>query len=688
MKRLILTIFYCLLTICPMAQAASEIRAFVAGASTCFAVVREVDGDVWYVTGQVFEAWGTAARTAADYDIALVDKTGDMFVGTMDTNIGAGQYYIVSFQQEGGSPADSDPAVWQEYGDWDGSSWSAGNINVNITQISGDSTAADNLELQYDTTGLAGDTFPATQAQIGNIANVGTAVNQTPSSYTLTTGVQSSGTVSSTEELDGVNHEHTGATVMDLYYEFTIGSGIPETVVMTGYLNGNNDDLEVYGYDWVSVGWKQIGTLAGKAQSTNEVNAYDMFVNMVGNGANEGIVRVRFTDGAFTLSSATLAIDQIFISFSLGMEGYDNGAIWINTNVSNTNVVVGIDGTSRNPVSTMAAANTLAASTNLDHFEIAPNSTITFAAPQENQTFNGEIWTLALGGQSVSGSHIIGADVSGICTGATEPRFLHCHFGTVTIPPADMERCVLESTVTAGSAGTFFFEKCQSGIAGTSTPVFDFGSGLNSSNVNFRDYSGGIEIRYMGEGTGTYNMSLEGFGQLVIASNCSATSTIAIRGHFTVTDNASNAVTLSNLAMFDHHDIINLIQLEETTVKDANDPNNFTINGGIDANDVFWYSLIQVEDADDLHREERLIFDYTFDGTDPNITVDEPFSFPPAVGDRVWIVGTGYIGTILDDIWQNLLHARGVLNVIDDTKGAGTSVIMGVTRIDAQGDDP
>ncbi|KKK79033.1 hypothetical protein LCGC14_2837550, partial [marine sediment metagenome] len=111
MKRLILTIFYCLLTICPMAQAASEIRAFVAGASTCFAVVREVDGDVWYVTGQVFEAWGTAARTAADYDIALVDKTGDMFVGTMDTNIGAGQYYIVSFQQEGGSPADSDPAV-------------------------------------------------------------------------------------------------------------------------------------------------------------------------------------------------------------------------------------------------------------------------------------------------------------------------------------------------------------------------------------------------------------------------------------------------------------------------------------------------------------------------------------------------------------------------------------------------
>jgi len=37
---------------------------------------------------------------------------------------------------------------------------------VNVLQISGDATAADNLEAQYDTTGLTGDTFPATQAEI------------------------------------------------------------------------------------------------------------------------------------------------------------------------------------------------------------------------------------------------------------------------------------------------------------------------------------------------------------------------------------------------------------------------------------------------------------------------------------------------------------------------------------------
>jgi hypothetical protein len=45
-------------------------------------------------------------------------------------------------------------------------------------------------------------------------------------------------------------------------------------------------------------------------------------------------------------------------------------------------------------------------------------------------------------------------------------------------------------------------------------------------------------------------MSLEGRGQLIINANYSATSTVAIRGLFTVTDNASGAVTLSDVARF------------------------------------------------------------------------------------------------------------------------------------------
>jgi len=102
---------------------ANEINAFQTSGVTFYGVIRNVSGQVWYVAGKVFETWGTGGRTAADYDIALTDKTGGMFVGNFDTNISAGYYYIVTHQQAGGSPDDADPAVSQEYGYWTGSTW-------------------------------------------------------------------------------------------------------------------------------------------------------------------------------------------------------------------------------------------------------------------------------------------------------------------------------------------------------------------------------------------------------------------------------------------------------------------------------------------------------------------------------------------------------------------------------------
>lgn len=42
---------------------------------------------------------------------------------------------------------------------------------VDVVAVSGDSTAADNMELQYDGTGLSGASFPATQASITSLAS-------------------------------------------------------------------------------------------------------------------------------------------------------------------------------------------------------------------------------------------------------------------------------------------------------------------------------------------------------------------------------------------------------------------------------------------------------------------------------------------------------------------------------------
>ncbi len=63
--------------------------------------------------------------------------------------------------------------VWREYmvvpaNVYDSLVLGSDSLEVDATAISGDTTAANNLESQFDGTGLTGDTYPATQAQVGS----------------------------------------------------------------------------------------------------------------------------------------------------------------------------------------------------------------------------------------------------------------------------------------------------------------------------------------------------------------------------------------------------------------------------------------------------------------------------------------------------------------------------------------
>lgn len=412
-----------------------------------------------------------------------------------------------------------------------------GEFQVDVVKISGDGPAADNLELQYDTTGLTGDTFPGTQSQLSGLANVGSAVHRPAASYVLTTGTQSANTVSSTQALDGTRHEHTDAAgVLDLYYQFDIGAGTASSVQVTGYLTGNNDDLEISGYDWVADAWVRIGTLAGLNAATNRVFNFDLFVDMTGSGANFGLVRIRFNDGAFTLTSSTLAVDQIFVAFSQQAGGYELGAVWIDTNLSNTNTVPGVDGISTNPVSTIAAANTLATALNLGRFHVASNSSITFAVAQENQEFIGLNWTLALGGQSISNSHITGADVSGTGTAATEAHFDHCEMGDSTLGACHLDACDIAGDLTLSAAAAYFILGCYHSKA--TAPVIDFGDLVASTTVHIHDYHGAITIAEFGStATDVLHFSSPD-GKLTMDSTCIG-GTLNLNGTFDFVNNGS-----------------------------------------------------------------------------------------------------------------------------------------------------
>jgi len=415
----------------------------------------------------------------------------------------------------------------------------ANQLDSNMLSVSGDGAAADNMEATYDGTGYTDDQAPAKQSQLDSIANVGSAVHKPAASYVLTTGTQSLNTVTATEALDGTNHEHADtAGAMELYYEFLIGGGTPTSVQVTGYVTGNNDDIDVYGYDWVSASFKQIGNMQG-GSANNTVHSFDLFVDMVGSGADEGKVRVQFFK-ASGLTTATLAVDQIFVAFSQGVEGYENGAVWYDSNASNTSTEVNIDGTSRNPVSTEAAVNTLLASTGLHRVQVAPNSTYTFAASQQNQVFSGESWILALGGQDMSATHIIGAVVSGIATGASRPVFKDCELGTCTLVPFIASNCGLTDTLTFSAAGNYEVTMCHSSIAGSSTPIIDTGAAVADVNLTMPGYEQGIEIRNLNN-LGADLFSISGKGQIIYAA--SSSGAVNQRGSWKVTNTGGVTIT-------------------------------------------------------------------------------------------------------------------------------------------------
>ena len=130
-------------------KAANEIHAFLPGITNAYAMIRGTTGTVWYPTGQVLETWGTSGRTAANYSIAMVDKSGDFFVGDFDTNVSAGAYYISVSNRVGGAPADTDPVLWESYGEWSGTVWSLGTPGVTADKVWDEAVSAHTTETSF-----------------------------------------------------------------------------------------------------------------------------------------------------------------------------------------------------------------------------------------------------------------------------------------------------------------------------------------------------------------------------------------------------------------------------------------------------------------------------------------------------------------------------------------------------------
>jgi hypothetical protein len=279
-----------------------------------------------------------------------------------------------------------------------------------------------------------------------------------------------------------------------------IGAGTPAGIKITGYMTGLNDSLRVQMWDAQagSPDWVTIGPWNGKASASNEALPFDAFISMVGVGANLGDIRLRlYNDNGVTdtaLTSANIYIDQVFVEFNQGQSGYENGRIWINTAISNTNTVPGIDGTATNPVSTLAAAKTLSASTQLTDFHMINGSSITLATNSDNESYFGDNWDINLGGQSCVDIQIVGAEVTGTGLAASgEIHFEGCDLGTVSAQLGHGDFCGFSGTVTHTLAGDYNYHNCYSKVAGAGAPTFTKTPG-QAITLQFRNWAGGITL--------------------------------------------------------------------------------------------------------------------------------------------------------------------------------------------------
>lgn len=398
----------------------------------------------------------------------------------------------------------------------------SGRMSSDMVAVSGDITSADNLELQYDTTGLTGDTFPATQAQANNFAVGSGGISTTAESFTKAGAEPETNSYTDTVALDGTLHQvedDGGAT--DCYYQFDIGgNGVPQTVTWWGYANSNGDSYTIYAYNYNGTAYEQIGTINGTVGSTVITNIYDLTSAHVGTGANIGKVRFRF----LSADGTAFATDRVICTYTRIAQsaGYQDGAIWVDS-AGTAGSEDYVNGTADNPCP-WANALTISASIGINRFHIKNGNTVTLAASADDYTMLGANWNLALGGQSIVDTVIVGAHVTGIGVAASEhAHFEDCNIGAVTLPPSIFKNCGIgedSGTFTAGSDGEYVFEDCMSLVPGSESPAFVF-TGLGASTgINNRRWAGGA----------TYTLD----------SDCTLSHEVLAGGHTSITQGGAD----------------------------------------------------------------------------------------------------------------------------------------------------
>lgn len=225
--------------------------------------------------------------------------------------------------------------------------------------------------------------------------------------------------------------------------------------------------------------------------------------------------------------------------------GSYNGSVWLDTINGTSGTTPFENGADTLQVNNIADTLTLLTSLGLSRVQVAPQSIVTLGASVAGIVFVGTNWTLDLNGQDISGAVFIGAIVTGTGVASSIARFETCEMGNVTLPPCRINGATgFAGTITFSTAGNYDIIGSTSLVPGAPTPTIDLGAAVGATNLNVRDWHGGITFNNIQAGD---VITLEGVGGLVTVNGTGGV--LHIRGIFEEpVDNSSAAVAITQTA--------------------------------------------------------------------------------------------------------------------------------------------
>lgn len=639
------------------------------------------------------------ALTISNTDIRLSKNGGNMAAknsggGTHDEN---GWYTItldatdtdtvgrlqISVIETGALPVYTDVQVLEE-AVYDAMIGSGAGLEVDVTKISGDATAADNLESMYDGTGYADDDAPATQAQVSAIGSGSGAGFNFPVTADNTAGAiiggitfvgSQTGTYTNTESNLITFHQisHSGNAI-DIVYR--VAGGATKTFIgltIDAYLNSSNDELNIQLYDHVGADWETqivLDGINGSAITEKSLKPLEKHTGALGT-SEAGNLYVRIVGSA--QSSPELYVARIIgeaITATSSM-GYESGQVWVDEdNGTSTGTVQGVDGIFANQCLDFDDGQTIADGLGTAFIHLHPGNTITLTAPLQGYVLDNVQCTLTGGGgvNYTDSTRINGGFVTGTWTraGTGIMTFSGCNvLNTTSARVAMLGGCGIQGTFTLSEAGFYPFVDCQA--AGTTTPIIDFAS-LGGATLAASRWSGPLTVNNLAAGdtlslhcVSGGDITINGTGATVVITGSTGTVTNNMAGGTfsdLSTSKASAVTALNDVsaasvadAVWDEvitnslHNSANSagkrlrqtsgVLAVESTVNDVSASTTVFVTNLTSAVDDFYNDSTITFLSGDLLGQSRVVLDYN--GTTKAITVSEALTSAPGDTDEFQI---------------------------------------------------